>query len=101
MQVEAHRDVRERDIAQALKEYDEVVRPAGDTLPESQSKLHHFREVLEQHAFKLADRRGMYDLIPFVFAEETKQIKDDIYGRKISIIFDGTTRLGQSISDRC
>ena len=27
------------------------------------SKLHHFREVLEQHAFKLADRRGMCDLI--------------------------------------
>ena len=86
----ADREVRERDISQSLKQYDQEVRPVGETLPESQrvfrvkvvsaflragvplSKLHHFREVLEQHAYRLADRRGMYDLIPFVLADETK-----------------------------
>lgn len=55
------------------------------------SKLSHFRQVLEQYAIRLADRRGMYDLIPFILADETKQIKAEITGKNI---IDGTTRLG-------
>ena len=112
----ADRRVRERDISQSLKQYDQEVRPVGETLPESQrvfrvkvvsaflragvplSKLHHFREVLEQHAYRLADRRGMYDLIPFVLANETKRLKAEIEGRNVSIIFDGTTRLGEALA---
>ncbi len=62
------------------------------------NKLHHFREVLEQHAFKLADKRGMYDLIPFLLADETKQIKAEIEGRNVSITFDGTTWLGEAVA---
>ena len=62
------------------------------------SKLHHFREVLEQYAYKLPDRRGMYDLIPFVLLYKTKQIKAEIEGRNVSIIFDGTTRLGEALA---
>ena len=111
----ADRKVRERDISQSLKQYDQKVRPVGETLPESRvfrvkvvstflragvplSKLHHFREVLEQHAYRLADRRGMYDLIPFVLADETKQLKAEIEGRNVSIIFDGMTRLGEALA---
>ena len=61
------REARERDIAQALQAYDQQEHPSGETLPESQrvyrvkvvtsfleagvplNKLHHFREILEQH----------------------------------------------------
>ena len=32
----ADREVRERDISQSLKQYDQEVRPVGETLPESQ-----------------------------------------------------------------
>ena len=92
----ARKEARERDIADALKDYDKTSHPAGETLPESQrvfrvkvltsflragiplSKLHHFREVLEEHAYKLADNRGMHDLIPFVMADEVKRIKTEI-----------------------
>ena len=33
-------------------------------------KLIHFRELLEENAFRLSDRRYMSDLIPFVLKEE-------------------------------
>ena len=62
------------------------------------TKLHYFCEVLEQYAYKLADRRGMCDLIPFVLAEEQKQIKDEIHGKNISVNFNGTTRLGEAFA---
>ena len=90
--------------------------PAGETLPEPQrvfivkvvmsfltagvplSKLQHFCEVWEEHAYNLADNRGMYDLIPFVMVDEVKWIKAEIGLKKLSIIFDGTTRLGEALA---
>ena len=54
------------------------------------TKLHHLREVLEQHAYQLADRHGMSDLIQFVLAEKQKRIEDEIQGKNISV--DSTTR---------
>ena len=95
------REARERDITQALQAYDQQEHPSGETLPESQrvyrvkvvtsflkagvplNKLHHFREILEQHVYKLGDQRGMYDLIPFVFYEEQKRIKTEIQGTQL------------------
>lgn len=70
--------------------------PAGETLPEPQrvfivkvvmsfltagvplSKLQHFHEV-----HKLADNRGMCDLIPFVMVDEVKRIKAEIGLKKL------------------
>ena len=102
------REIRERDIAQAMKEYYKNARPAGETPPEAQrvfrakvvtaffnagtllNKLDHFQEVLEEHAYKLVNCRGMYDLIPFVLADEQKHNKAEKH-------FDGTTRLGKAL----
>ena len=61
-------------------------------------RLHHFRDLLEVRAYKLADQRGMHDLIPFVAEEEHKQIKKEVEGRDVSVIFDGTTRLGEALA---
>ena len=61
------------------------------------SKLRYFREVLEQHAYKLADERGMFDLIPFVLAEVRKRLKAELEGHNISLIFDGTSCLGEAL----
>ena len=30
------------------------------------AKIDHFRDILEEHAYRLSDRRGMSDLIPFI-----------------------------------
>ena len=65
----AQKETQERDIANALKDYDGQVQPTRETLPEVQSFqsegglvllgsgiplniLHYFHEVLEEHAYK-------------------------------------------------
>ncbi len=110
------RESRERDIVQALRRFDDQNHPTGETLSEAQrvfrvkvittflkagvpiNKLEDFREVLEQNSYRLADKRGMYDLIPFVLEDEQSQIKAELSGRNVSIIFDGTTRLGEALA---
>ena len=110
------REARERDIVQALQSYDDREHPTGQTLPDSQrvfrvqvvcaflragvslNKLCHFRDILECNSYKLADLRGMYDLIPFVVDNEQKQIKQEVQGKRISVIFDGTTRRGEAMA---
>ena len=61
------------------------------------AKIDHFRDILEEHAYRLSDRRGMSDLIPFILSEERKQIRDESSGKPVSIIFDGTSRLGEAL----
>ena len=112
----AKRESRERDIAKALQAYDKQENPSGHTLPEAQrvycikvvttflkagvplNKLNHFRDLLEERAYKLADLRGMHDLIPFVANDEQKRIRQEIGGKDVSVIFDGTTRLGEALA---
>ena len=106
---------REREIMDALKVYEQEAHPSGETLPEAHklywvkvvstflkagvplAKLEHFRGLLEEHAYRLSDRRGMSDLIPFIRTEEQKKIKAELQGKKVSVIFDGTTRLGEAL----
>lgn len=40
----------------------------------------------------------MYDIIPFVLENEQARIKTEIEGKAMSIIFDGTTRLGEALA---
>ena len=40
----------------------------------------------------------MHDLIPFVASEEQKRIKQEIEGKVVSVVFDGTTRLGEALA---
>ena len=37
----------------------------------------------------------MCDLIPFVQSEEQQRIRANLRGKKVSVIFDGTNRLGE------
>ena len=37
----------------------------------------------------------MSDLIPFILQQEKEQIKKEISGKTISVVFDGTSRLGE------
>ena len=37
------------------------------------------------------------DLTPFILVEEQHKIKAELQGRKVSVIFDGTTRLGEAL----
>ena len=107
---------REKSIAEALKKHNEESHLRGETLPDSQQvyrvkvvtcflraavplrKLDCFRELLEEHAYRLSDRRHLSDLIPFIHSEEELKIRGEISGRPVSVIFDGTTRLGEALA---
>lgn len=62
------------------------------------NKLDTFRELLEQHGTRLAGRRSLSDLIPFVHQQEVQKISKEIEGKKVSVIFDGTTRMGEAMA---
>ena len=103
---------REQDIADALLAYNKEVHPRGETLPPNQlvfrvkvvrtflkagvplRKIELFRDLLEETAFCLTDRRFMMDLVPFVLKEEEAAIKNEISGKDLGVIFDGTTCFG-------
>ena len=59
------------------------------------SKLKHFRELLEEGAYRLTDTRHMLDMVPFILNEEKARVKKEIEGKCMSLIFDGTSRLGE------
>ena len=61
-------------------------------------KLDHFRELLEESALRICDRRYMLDLIPFVLKEEQQCVKQEIDSKCVSVIFDGTSRLGEALA---
>ena len=62
------------------------------------SKLEVFRELLEESAYSLTDRRHMSDMVPFVHSQEIATIKQELSGSPLSVVFDGTTRLGEALA---
>ena len=62
------------------------------------SKLKHFRELFEEGAYRLTDTCHMLDMVPFILNQEKLQIKRETEGRYISVIFDGTSRLGEALA---
>ena len=40
----------------------------------------------------------MSDLIPLVLSEEKRRVKSEIEGSPVSVIFDGTSRLGEALA---
>ena len=107
---------KDEDIAKCLKLYDEEQHPSGECLPENQriyrikvlssflkagvplNKLDSFRDVFEEHGYRLACRRMMSDYIPFIRSQEISLIKDEMAQKNVGIIFDGTTRLGEALA---
>ena len=110
------RDSKERDIAQFLAADDALTHRVGETLPMEQrvyrlkvlktflraavplSKLDAFRDLLEENSFRLTDRRHMSDLVPLIVAQEQADIKAEFAGKPVSVVFDGTTRLGEAMA---
>ena len=94
----------------------DVNHPVGETLPIDQrvyrvkvlkcflraavplTKLDYFRELLEESAYRLSDRRHMSDLVTLVVSQEQADIKSEVSGRQVSVVFDGTTRLGEAMA---
>ena len=106
---------REKDRVDSLHAYDLEVHPKGQTLPYEQrvhrvkvltaflcagiplNKLSCFADILEENAFSLGGRQNMSDLTPFIPQNKKCCIKCEISRRAVSVIFDGTTRLGEAM----
>ena len=55
------------------------------------NKLDCFRNLLEEHAWRVTERRHMSDLVPVI-------MKEELAGKHVAVIFDGTTRLGKTLA---
>ena len=112
----ATKEARERDIARLLKANDKISHTVGETLPMEQrvyrvkvlksflraaiplSKFDSFRDLLEENMYRLSDRRHMSYLVPLIISEEQEEIKHEMAGNSVSVMFDGTTRLGEAMA---
>ena len=108
-------EASERDIATSFAKYNQQEHTSGETLPEEMqvyrirvvtaflkagvplSKIEKFRDILEEHGQQLAGRRSLSDLIPFIHEEEVSHLRRELEGKKVSVIFDGTTRVGEAM----
>ena len=62
------------------------------------TKLECFHPLLEENANRIGGRRTVFDLIPFILRIERKQLKEEIEGRDVSVVFDGTTPVGKALA---
>lgn len=110
------KEARERDIAESLTKYNKEIHPRGETLPQEQqvyrvkvvsaflkagvplNKIDCFRDLLEENALRLTDRRNMHDYIPFILSEEESRVRSEIAGKKVSVVYDGTTHLSEALA---
>ena len=59
------------------------------------NKIPLFRELLEENGFRLTDRQRMSDIVPFILSQEKGKIKLEVTGKSLSVMFDGTSKLGE------
>lgn len=112
----AKKEERERNIADMLVKYDKSVHPVGEGLSEAVrvyrikvistfmkagvplGKVDIFRELLEENAFRLSDSSNLRELVPIIHKEELVTIQDEIGGKKVSVVFDGTTHVCEALA---
>jgi hypothetical protein len=100
----------DRDLTDLLKSYDKEVQPtvsmevrvyvveqflqAGIPL----TKIDSLRGLLEENALKLTHSSHLADYIPPLLKKEKQGIREEIQDEDVSVIFDGTTRLGEALA---
>ena len=107
--------MHDQSIYDALEAYDKSIHPVGENLPEAVrvrrvkvvqallkagiplAKSDCLRELLEEDSTALTSSANLRQLIPFILHEEVTEIKREIEGRPISIIFDGTTHVCEAM----
>ena len=110
------KEAREKHIADMLVQHNDRTHLRGETLPQEQqvyrikvvtsflkagvplNKIDSFRDILEENAYRLTDRQNMSDYVQFKLKEEESRICQEIEGKQLSVIFDGTSRLGEALA---
>ena len=111
------KQAREQNIAKFLTGYDKEVNPKGSaSVPMDtrvyrvrvveqflkcgipMTKIDKLRPLLEEGSYRLTHSSHLSEYIPVIYADEKKKIKEEIEGRDVSVIFDGSTRLGEALA---
>lgn len=100
----------------ALQRYSKQVHPKEETLSDNThvyrvkvvwvflrggipiQKINSFRELLEESAFNLSSSQHMRELISFIRSEGQRQTQEEIKGREVSVIVDGTTHMAEAMA---
>ena len=108
------REKSDSSIVDALRKYENSNHPKGETLPDATkvfrvkvvstllragialNKVDDLRELLEEGGYCLSNSTNMRQLVPFILSEEVKKVKQEISGRSVSFIFDGTTHVAEA-----
>ena len=108
--------IQDMDISESFKAFNDQEHLAGENLSSDRqvyrisfittilkagvtlNKLDTFRALLEQNGTCLAGRRSLSDLISFVHHQAVQKISKEIEGKKVSVIFDGTIRMGEAMA---
>ena len=126
LEAHAKTKLRSQTMAEALKRRDTATHAVGETLPMDLrvwrlrtvctflsagvplSKVDRLRGLLETNNHRLASCSNLAQLIPVVLEEELRTIKEELgqpgkpagmrMAGELSLIFDGTTRLGEAIA---
>ena len=111
----ASKEKREKSIADLLKKYDDEAHPSGENLAESTriyrvkvvtaflkagvplNKVDYFRELLEKSSYRLTASQNLSEMIPFIRNVEREKLQKEIEGKKLSVIFDGTTHVCEAM----
>ena len=60
------------------------------------NKIDDLHDLLEEGNRRLSSSTNMRQLVPFILSEEVNKLKQEISGRNVSIIFDGTTHVAEA-----
>ena len=109
------KEIREKSIADLLKKYDDEAHPSGENLAESTriyrvkvvtaflkagvplNKVDCFREDLEESSYRLTASQNLSEMIQFIRNVEREKLQKKIEGKKLSVIFDGTTHVCEAM----
>ena len=61
------------------------------------SKIDSLRSPLEEGSHRLTHSSHLSEYAPLVYSEEKKRTKNEMKDHDVSVIFDGSTRLGEAL----
>ena len=62
------------------------------------AKIDELRGLLEENAVRLSHSSHLADFIPPILRNEKLLLRKELEGKEVSVIFDGTSQLGEALA---
>ena len=56
------------------------------------------RALFEENGYRLTDSRHLLDLVAFILKQEKDILRSEVKGKKLSMVFDDTSRIGEVLA---